>query len=257
MASSFPLAIAIATRGAPTAARSSHASRNTTLAGSSSSFVLPARSRFCGSQLIARTSHLRVPLPQSVSSRHPYRQTVEASFLVSAAQYALRVTLALFTLKVGQASVGRVRTERSRASEPSTFEETRKRAEKLEGLSYERANETQFIAGVLPKELSAWKHQGDDLIRRVRLEDRVTKTDYTMASSILTQLSRLIEFSHKGCQVKRETPNCWSMCCGPLRAEVNSEKMRLTILVTPDVPQQIDLAMDIERVLQHNILPSL
>ena len=50
--------------------------------------------------------------------------------------------------------------------------ETRKRAEKLEGLSYERANETRFTAGILPKELSAWRHQGDDLIRRVRLEDR-------------------------------------------------------------------------------------
>eukprot|EP00958_Prasinococcus_capsulatus_P028721 scaffold7205_cov523-Prasinococcus_capsulatus_cf.AAC.6 len=85
---------------------------------------------------------------------------------------------------------------------------------------------------------------------------RVTKVDYAMASNILSQLSQLIDFSPKGCMVKRETPNCWSLCCGPLRAEVNSEKMRLCILVTK-VPQQIELAIDIEETLQKKILRSL
>jgi len=187
-----------------------------------------------------------------------FRQVVEASVIVTAAQYALRVTLALFTLKLGQSTIGAVKTGRDQ-HDPSfdTFEGRREKAEKLEGVNLVRALQGNFSSSTpLPRELSAWTHQNGDLVRRIRLEERVTKVDYAMASNILSQLSQLIDFSPKGCMVKRETPNCWSLCCGPLRAEVNSEKMRLCILVTK-VPQQIELAIDIEETLQKKILRSL
>eukprot|EP00958_Prasinococcus_capsulatus_P028720 scaffold7205_cov523-Prasinococcus_capsulatus_cf.AAC.5 len=52
-----------------------------------------------------------------------FRQVVEASVIVTAAQYALRVTLALFTLKLGQSTIGAVKTGRDQ-HDPSfdTFE---------------------------------------------------------------------------------------------------------------------------------------